>query len=47
VEVRSPSTALVDQNLKRATYERVGVASYWILDPHPDRPSVIVDGHKM
>jgi Uma2 family endonuclease len=38
VEVRSRSTALVDLNLKRAAYEREGVASYWVVDP--DAPLV-------
>ena len=33
VEVLSPSTRLKDRNLKKAFYERIGVASYWILDP--------------
>lgn len=33
VEVVSRSTRLVDHNLKKAHYERMGVASYWILDP--------------
>jgi Uma2 family endonuclease len=32
-EVLSRSTRLKDRNLKKAHYERVGVASYWILDP--------------
>jgi Uma2 family endonuclease len=40
VEVRSPSTALYDLNLKRAAYERHGVASYWLVDPAV--PSVTV-----
>jgi len=33
VEVLSPSTRLFDLNLKRAAYERMGAASYWLLDP--------------
>ena len=33
VEVLSHSTRLKDRNLKKAHYERIGVASYWILDP--------------
>lgn len=42
VEVASPSTVLVDRNLKRATYERFGIPSYWLLDPDPDSPSLTV-----
>jgi len=33
VEVLSESTRLIDQTLKRAAYERMGTASYWLLDP--------------
>lgn len=33
IEVLSPSTALFDLNLKKAAYERMGVVSYWIVDP--------------
>ncbi|MBA3338166.1 MAG: Uma2 family endonuclease [Geodermatophilaceae bacterium] len=33
VEVLSPSRRLVDLNLKRAAYQRMGTPSYWILDP--------------
>lgn len=33
VEILSPSTALVDLNLKKAAYERFGVTSYWVIDP--------------
>jgi Uma2 family endonuclease len=42
VEVRSPSTALIDRNLKRATYERFGIPSYWLIDPDPKRPALTV-----
>lgn len=38
VEVLSPSTRLVDLNLKKAAFELAGVASYWVVDP--DVPSV-------
>jgi Uma2 family endonuclease len=33
VEVLSPSTRLVDLNLKRARYEAAGCPSYWVIDP--------------
>ncbi len=33
VEVLSPSTRLIDLNLKKARYERAGVPSYWVVDP--------------
>ena len=33
VEVLSPSTRLVDLNLKRAAYEAAGVPAFWIVDP--------------
>jgi Uma2 family endonuclease len=42
VEVRSPSTALIDLNLKKAAYERFGVPSYWVVIPDPDKPELIV-----
>jgi len=38
VEVLSPSTRLIDLNLKRARYEAAGCAAYWVLDP--EAPSV-------
>lgn len=40
VEVLSPSTALHDLNTKKAVYERIGVPSYWLIDP--DQPSMRV-----
>lgn len=40
VEVFSPNSRLVDANLKRAAYARLGVPSYWLIDPA--RPSVTV-----
>ncbi len=33
VEVLSPSSRLYDRNTKMAHYARIGVASYWLLDP--------------
>ncbi|MBB4682525.1 Uma2 family endonuclease [Amycolatopsis jiangsuensis] len=33
VEVLSPSTAIHDLNTKKAAYERLGVPSYWVIDP--------------
>ncbi|WP_019876728.1 Uma2 family endonuclease [Sporichthya polymorpha] len=32
-EVLSRSTSLYDRNLKKAHYARIGVSSYWLLDP--------------
>ena len=34
VEVLSPSTRLVDLNLKKARYEQAGCPAYWVVDPH-------------
>jgi Uma2 family endonuclease len=49
VEVRSPRTALIDLNAKKAAYERFGVPSYWVVIPHIGKPELIVfelhDGH--
>lgn len=33
VEVLSPSTRLIDLNLKRSRLERAGCRSYWVVDP--------------
>lgn len=33
VEVLSPSTRLIDLNLKKARLEQAGVPSYWVVDP--------------
>ncbi|HKN97781.1 MAG TPA: Uma2 family endonuclease [Pseudonocardiaceae bacterium] len=40
VEVLSPSTALIDRNTKKAAYLRMGVPSYWVIDPR--KPSLTV-----
>ncbi len=40
VEVRSPSTALFDLNIKKVVYERYGIGSYWIVVPDRDQPSI-------
>ena len=42
VELRSPSTAIVDRNVKLAAYESFGIPSFWIFDPYPDRPELTV-----
>src|SRR5580704_8759663 len=42
IEIRSPSTALVDLNRKKAAYERFGVLSYWIVNPDPPQPELTV-----
>ncbi|WP_238412118.1 Uma2 family endonuclease [Saccharothrix deserti] len=36
VEVLSPETELYDLTLKKAMYERIGVRSYWVVDPGED-----------
>jgi Uma2 family endonuclease len=41
VEVRSPSTALIDLNRKKAAYERFGVPSYWVVIPDQGNPELI------
>ena len=49
VEVRSPSTALIDLNRKKAAYERFAVPSYWVIIPDAGKPELIAfelrDGH--
>jgi Uma2 family endonuclease len=42
VEIRSPSTAHIDLNRKKAAYERFGVPSYWIVNPDPPQPELTV-----
>jgi Uma2 family endonuclease len=40
VEVLSPETELYDRTLKKVFYERIGVRSYWMVDP--EVPSLTV-----
>ncbi len=40
VEVISPSSGLRDRSLKKAVYERMGVQSYWLVDPDRSRPAL-------
>ena len=42
IEIRSPSTALVDLNRKKSAYERFGVPLYLIVNPDPPHPEVTV-----
>jgi Uma2 family endonuclease len=48
VEVYSPSTKRIDRLSKLSAYEEAGVASYWLIDPDPDVPTLtaldLVDG---
>ncbi|WP_246142478.1 Uma2 family endonuclease [Nocardioides rubriscoriae] len=46
VEILSPSTRLIDLNLKRARFEQAGAASYWVVDPVERRLTAweLVDG---
>ena len=53
IEVRSPSSARADRNVKRWLYQREGVPEYWIVDldarlierwrPGDERPEIITD----
>ena len=49
VEIRSPSTALIDLGRKKAAYEQFGVPAFWVVDPRVTKPSLtvfdLVDGH--
>ncbi|MBV9011465.1 MAG: Uma2 family endonuclease [Pseudonocardiales bacterium] len=40
VEVLSPSSRRIDRLSKLSAYEEAGVASYWLVDPDPQAPSV-------
>jgi Uma2 family endonuclease len=42
VEVASPRTRLYDRNRKKDVYEQFGIRSYWIVDPEPGKPELIV-----
>jgi len=42
VEIRSPSTALIDLNRKKVAYQSFGVPSYWVVNPEPPDPELIV-----
>jgi Uma2 family endonuclease len=44
VEVASPRTRLYDRNRKKEVYERFGIPAYWIVEPDPDKPELIVFG---
>jgi Uma2 family endonuclease len=33
VEIISPSNVFIDRNLKKKTYQKIGVGEYWIIDP--------------
>ena len=41
VEVLSPSTRLFDLNTKKARLQQAGCASYWVVDPDVEHPSIV------
>ncbi len=40
VEILSPSTRRTDLQIKKERYQRAGVPSYWVIDPHEPRLTV-------
>jgi Uma2 family endonuclease len=48
IEVLSSSTRRIDRLSKLSAYEEAGIASYWLVDPDPEMPSLraldLVDG---
>ena len=42
VEVISPTSRLRDASLKKAAYARLGVPSFWLVDPDAERPALTV-----
>jgi Uma2 family endonuclease len=42
VEVISPTSRLRDASLKNAACARLGVPSFWLVDPDPERPTLTV-----
>ena len=42
VEIRSPSTALIDLGRKKTAYEQFGVPAFWVVDPPVKKPSLTV-----
>ncbi|MFB9311531.1 Uma2 family endonuclease [Nocardioides plantarum] len=46
VEILSPSTRLIDRNLKKARFEEAGCPSFWVVDPNEPRLTAweLVDG---
>ena len=44
VEIRSPSTAGLDEVTKRELYERHGVREYWLTDPEAQTVTVLLLG---
>lgn len=46
VEVMSPSSRRYDRVQKLATYDAGGVDDYWVVDPNPRDPSLLVFGRR-
>ena len=41
VEIMSPTSGRIDLLLKRDAYQRIGIPSYWIVDPQPPALTVL------
>ena len=44
VEIRSPSTARLDETTKRELYEKCGVPEYWLADPEAQTVTILLLG---
>lgn len=41
VEIISPESVLRDNHTKRYEYAAFGIPTYWIINPHPEKPGIV------